>query len=66
MRQRLRFRLAEPCRRMRRILAIWRRRDPKPWVVALVGVGLGFGLFLAMLSWVGALRLLAHVVKWLR
>jgi hypothetical protein len=66
MRQRFRFRLADRCRHVRRVLAIWRRRDPKPWVVALVAISLGLGLFLLMLAWVGALRLLAYVAKWLR
>ena len=66
MRQRFRFRLAERGRHLRRILAIWRSRDPKPWVVALVAVGVGFSLFLVMLAWVGVLRLLSHVAKWLR
>ncbi len=66
MRQRFRFRLAGRCRRVRRVLAIWRRRDPKPWVVALVGMAMGFGLFLFMLAWIGTLRLAGYVAKWLR
>jgi len=66
MRRRVRFRLAERSRRVRRIIAVWRRRDPKPWVVALVGMALGLGLFLMALAWVGALRLLAYVAKLLR
>jgi hypothetical protein len=61
--QRVRFRLAERRRRMRRLLALWRRPDPKAWIVALVGMAMGLGLFLLMLGLVGALRLVAYVVK---
>jgi hypothetical protein len=61
--QRVRFRLAERCRRVRRLLALWRRRDPKAWIVALVGMAMGLGLFLLMLGLVGAFRLVAYVVK---
>jgi len=66
MRHRFRFRLAERCRRSRRVLAIWRRRDPPPRVVALVGMALGLGLFLVLLAMVGMLRLVAYVATWLR
>jgi hypothetical protein len=48
---------------MRRLLALWRRPDPKAWIVALVGMAMGLGLFLLMLGLVGALRLVAYVVK---
>jgi hypothetical protein len=61
--QRVRFRLAERRRRVRRLLALWRRRDPKAWIVALVGMAMGLGLFLLMLGLVGALRLVAYVAK---
>jgi len=64
--QRVRFRLTKRRRRLRRLLAIWRRRDPEPWVVTLVGIAVGLGLFLFMLVWVGTLRLVAYVTKWLR
>jgi len=66
MRQRFRFRPAERWARVRRSLGIWRQRDPKPWIVALAAMAMGFGLLLVMLTWVGVLRLLASVVKWLR
>jgi hypothetical protein len=66
MRQGVGVWLAERRRRVRRLLAIWRRRDPRAWVVALVGMALGLGLFLVMLAWVGALRLVAYVAKSLR
>ena len=66
MRQRGRFRLAERYRRVRRLLAIWRRRDPKAWVVALVGMALGLCLFLIQLALLGALRLVAYIAKSLR
>jgi len=66
MLQRVRFLLAERRRRVRRVLAIWRRRDPKAWVIALVGMALGLGLFLMTLALVGALRLVAYVAKSLR
>jgi hypothetical protein len=66
MRQRMSFRLAERSHRARRVLAIWRRRDPKPWVVALVGMALGLGTFLFMLAVVGVLRLAAYVARSLR
>ena len=61
--QRVRFRLAERRRRVRRLLALWRRRDPKAWIVALVGMAMGLGLFLLMLGLVGSLRLVAYVAK---
>ena len=35
-------------------------------MVALAGMALGLGLFLMMLAWVGALRLVAYVAKSLR
>ena len=66
MRQRLRFRLSERWRRLRRLLAIWRRRDPQPWVVALLGMAMGLGLFLMLLAWIAALRLVADLVQLLR
>lgn len=66
MRQGVGVWLAERRRRVRRLLAIWRRRDPRAWGVALVGMALGLGLFLVMLAWVGALRLVAYVAKSLR
>jgi hypothetical protein len=66
MRRRVRFRLAERRRRMRRVLAIWRRRDPRPSVVALLGMAMGLCLFLFMLALVGLLRLGNYVGKSLR
>jgi hypothetical protein len=66
MRQRILFRLAERRRRLRRVLAVWRRRDPKPWVIALVGMAMGLSLFLLMLGLVGLLRLLDYVAEALR
>ncbi len=66
MRQRARFQLAERFRRVRRVLAIWRRRDPRAWVLALVGMAMGLCLFLMQLAWIGVLRLVAYVVKSLR
>jgi len=66
MRQRFRFRLAERWDRVRRRLDIWRQRDPQPWIVALAGMAMGLGLLLVLLTWVGSLRMLASVVKWLR
>ncbi len=66
MLHRIRCRLAELCRRMRRLWAIWQRRDPSAWVVALVGMALGLGLFLMTLLWLRALRLVTCVVKLLR
>src|ERR1700722_4309467 len=59
-------RLTERYRRLRRRLAVWRRRDPKPWVVALIGVALGFGLFVLLLSLVALTRIAADVTKPLR
>ncbi len=50
-------------RRLRRFLAIWRRRDPKPWVLALVGMALGLCLFLLQLALIGALRLGAYIAR---
>jgi hypothetical protein len=64
MRQGFRVRLAEKRRRLRRILAIWRRRDPKPRVVALMAVAMGFALFLFLLAWVGALYVVSHITRW--
>jgi len=63
MRQWGRSRLAELQRRGRRLLADWRRRDPKPWVVALLGMALGLGILLFQLALVGVLRFVAYVVK---
>jgi len=62
----VRCRLAEQRRRVRRLLADWRRRDPKVWVIALVGMALGFGLFLLQLTLIGVFRLVAYVAKSLR
>ena len=66
MRQWGRFRLAELHRRGRRLLANWRRRNPAPWVVALLGMALGLGLFLFQLALAGTFRFVAYVVKSLR
>jgi hypothetical protein len=66
MRQRSLFRLAERRRRLRRVLAVWRGREPKPLVIALVGMAMGLSLFLLMLGLVGLLRLLDYVAKALR
>jgi hypothetical protein len=66
MRQRTPSQLAQRCRRVRSLLASWRRRDPKAWVVALVGMALGIGVFLLMLAELGVLRLVAYVVQLLR
>ena len=66
MRRRFRLRLAERRRRVRRLLAIWRRRDPKAWIVALMGMVLGLCLFLLQLALTEAFHLLAQVMKSLR
>jgi hypothetical protein len=66
MRRRFRFWQAEWLHRGRRRLAIWRRRDPRAWVIALVGMALGLVLFLMQLALVGALRVVGHVAKSLR
>jgi hypothetical protein len=58
--------LADRYRRARRILAILRRRDPKPWVVALVAMALGLSTFLFLLALVEVLRLVAQISKSLR
>ena len=58
--------LADRHRRARRVLAIWRRRDPQPLVVALVAVALGLSSFLVTLALVEVFRLLADVAKSLR
>ncbi len=63
---RARLRLSEPLRRLRRRLAIWRRRDPKPWVLVLLGMALGLGLLLIPLAWIGLPSLLAWLVRRLR
>jgi hypothetical protein len=51
---------------LRRLLAIWRRRDPKPWVLALLGMALGLCLFLLQLALIGALRLGACIARLVR
>ena len=63
MPRQVRFRLAEHHRRLRRRLTIWRRRDPKPWVVALLGMALGLCLLLPVLAWIGVLRLIARMLR---
>jgi hypothetical protein len=57
MLQRILARLAASHRHVRHLMAIGQRRDPKVWIVALLGTALGLGVFLMMLIWVGALRL---------
>jgi hypothetical protein len=66
MLQRLRFRFAERYRRVRRRLAIWQRRDPKAWIIALIGMAMGLVVFLLTLAWVELLRVLHAVAKSLR
>jgi len=63
MPRQVRFRLAEHHRRFRRRLTIWRRRDPKPWVVVLLGMALGLCLLLPVLAWIGVLRLIARMLR---
>ncbi len=63
MPRQVRFRLAEQHRRLRRRLTIWRRADPKPWVVVLLGMALGLCLLLPVLAWIGVLRLIARVLR---
>jgi hypothetical protein len=48
------------------VLIIRRRRDPRPWLVALVGMALRFGLFMMMLVRIGTLSLPAHITQLLR
>ena len=66
MLQRLRFRFAERYRRVRRLLAIWQRRDPKAWIIALIGMAMGLVVFVMMLAWVELLHALHAVAKSLR
>ena len=61
--QRTLARLAESHRQVRHLMAIGQRRDPKGWVVALLGIALGLGVFLMTLIWVGALRLVVWIAK---
>lgn len=66
MRRRTRLRLAERSRRLRRGLAVWRRRDPSTWILVLAGMALGLGIFLWALTLAAALRLGNDLAKWLR
>ncbi len=63
MPRQVRFRLTEQRRRLRRRLTIWRRRDPKPWVVVMLGMALGLCLLLPVLAWIGVLRLIARALR---
>ncbi len=58
--------LVERGRRVRRIVADWRRRDPQTWVIVLVGLALGLCLFLIQLALVGVFRVVAYLAKSLR
>lgn len=62
----VRGRLAAWERRVRRLVAVSRRRDPKPWVAALIGMVLGMLLFVAMVLWTGVLHILAGIARALR
>jgi hypothetical protein len=64
--QRVRVRLAERIRRIRRFLAIGRRRDPAAWVLVLAGMALGLCLFLLQFALTAIVRLVAYLVRSLR
>lgn len=66
MRHWIQLRLAELRRRLRRFLATWRLRDPKPWVLALVGMTLGLGLFVLQVALVEIFRFIVCIAKSLR